>query len=118
MLDKDVKKAKKTLIELNFVATRSYVAPQNTIEKQLCEIWAESLQMDYAELGVHDDFFQLGGNSILAIKLVGKINSIFSIECNISIIFECKNVSNLSKIISNMSSASMNGTRYAFKGSV
>lgn len=109
---------KNALIELNFIATRSYVAPQNAIEKQLCEIWAESLQMDHAELGVHDDFFQLGGNSILAIKLLGKINSIFSIECNVSSVFECKNISNLSKVISTMSKTSMNGTRYAFKGGV
>jgi len=109
---------KNALLELDLITTRGYVGPQNAIEKQLCEIWAESLQIDFADLGIHDDFFQLGGNSILAIKLVGKINSIFNIECNVSIIFECKNVSNLSKVISNMSDESMRGTRYAFKRSV
>jgi amino acid adenylation domain-containing protein len=48
------------------------VEPRNAIERQLADIWCEVLQMD--AVGVHDDFFQLGGDSILSIHIVSKAN--------------------------------------------
>jgi acyl transferase domain-containing protein/non-ribosomal peptide synthetase component F/thioesterase domain-containing protein/acyl carrier protein len=46
----------------------AYVAPRTTTETVLAEIWSEALSLDSA--GVFDDFFDLGGDSLLALHLV------------------------------------------------
>ena len=47
-----------------------YVAPGNFLEEKLCEIWAEVLNLH--RVGVADDFFALGGDSILSIRILEK----------------------------------------------
>lgn len=48
-----------------------YVAPQGTIEKQLASIWQSVLNIN--NIGTQDNFFHLGGNSLLAQKLVTQL---------------------------------------------
>jgi amino acid adenylation domain-containing protein len=45
----------------------TYVPPRNELEEKLCRIWATHLGAEH--LGIKDDFFGLGGDSLLAIKL-------------------------------------------------
>ncbi|WP_432190125.1 amino acid adenylation domain-containing protein [Streptomyces sp. Tue6028] len=45
-----------------------YVAPRDEIERELCKIWADLLKV--GEVGVHDDFYGLGGDSIVSIRVV------------------------------------------------
>lgn len=58
----------------------NYVAPRNTLEQQICEIWSEVLGITKEKIGIHDDFFGLGGNSILIIKLMNKINRFYNLN--------------------------------------
>jgi len=51
-----------------------YVAPTNELEKELCDIFAVVLEMEPDSLGINDDFFELGGNSVRAMKAVLKAN--------------------------------------------
>ncbi|KAA8900647.1 hypothetical protein FN846DRAFT_988776, partial [Sphaerosporella brunnea] len=44
--------------------------PSTTAEKLVCEIWAQILHLEASEIGLHDNFFVLGGDSISAIQLV------------------------------------------------
>jgi thioesterase domain-containing protein len=46
----------------------AYVPPRNTLERQLADIWAEALGLE--RVGVHDNFFALGGDSLLTIRVV------------------------------------------------
>ncbi|HYH79305.1 MAG TPA: amino acid adenylation domain-containing protein, partial [Longimicrobium sp.] len=48
----------------------SYVAPRTPVEETLAAIWGEVLRRE--RVGVHDDFFQLGGDSILTIQIVSR----------------------------------------------
>ncbi|MCY1065249.1 non-ribosomal peptide synthase/polyketide synthase [Nannocystis sp. RBIL2] len=48
----------------------SYVAPRTEAERALAEVWSEVLRV--ASVGIHDNFFSLGGDSILAIQVVGR----------------------------------------------
>lgn len=48
-----------------------YVPPREGTEAELAEIWARVLRLD--KVGIDDDFFRLGGNSVLAIELVARI---------------------------------------------
>jgi amino acid adenylation domain-containing protein len=56
----------------------SFVAPRDTLELQLVEIWQRLF--DRRPIGVHDDFFELGGDSIAAVRLVAQIRSRFGRE--------------------------------------
>ena len=47
-----------------------YVAPRNEIEEKLAEIWCDILKLE--KIGIHDDFFSMGGDSIISIQLVSK----------------------------------------------
>lgn len=47
-----------------------YVAPRGAVEATLCELFAEVLRRE--RIGVHDDFFELGGDSLLSLQLVAR----------------------------------------------
>ena len=49
-----------------------YVAPRNPTEAALAAIWSETLGLE--RIGVNDDFFELGGDSLMVIKVVSKAN--------------------------------------------
>ncbi|HVT17885.1 MAG TPA: amino acid adenylation domain-containing protein [Thermoanaerobaculia bacterium] len=51
---------------------QSYVAPRTAAEEMLAGLWAEVLGIDRA--GIHDNFFDLGGDSILSIQIVARAN--------------------------------------------
>ena len=77
----------------------NYVPPANLLEDKLCQIWAETLNINQDKVGANDDFFHLGGDSILAIRLVSKINKELSTQVKVRNIFEQKTISALAKII-------------------
>jgi len=59
--------------ERNTLPTESgFAAPQTQAERTLAAIWAELLKLE--KVGIHDNFFQLGGDSILAIQLISRAN--------------------------------------------
>ncbi len=67
----------------------SYTAPRNDTEKQLCSVWAKILDTD---VGIDDDFFKLGGNSILAIKTAHKMSELLNREIPVAYLFDKKNI--------------------------
>ncbi|KAA1241427.1 non-ribosomal peptide synthetase, partial [Aquimarina sp. RZ0] len=84
----------------------AYVAPRNKIESELVAIWEELLGIE--SVGIHDDFFALGGHSILAIKLVSKVNLILSKKLSVSILFEYPTIALLLENTSSIGSAENN----------
>ncbi|MBW8310151.1 MAG: amino acid adenylation domain-containing protein, partial [Candidatus Paracaedibacteraceae bacterium] len=50
-----------------------YVAPQTSLEQELCEVWKDVLKLE--KIGIHDNFFRLGGDSIISIQMVSKARS-------------------------------------------
>ncbi|KAF7770032.1 hypothetical protein PCIT_a2978 [Pseudoalteromonas citrea] len=70
-----------------------YVAPVSDLEKQLCAIWQDVLTVE--QVGVTDDFFMLGGNSILAIHVINKVRQQLDIEVSIHDLFEHNHIRSL-----------------------
>lgn len=64
---------RKAIPKIDLSRGNNYQAPSNKVEVMLCEIWAEILGISYNRVGVNDDFFKLGGNSVAAIKIAQKI---------------------------------------------
>jgi acyl carrier protein len=48
-----------------------YVGPRNTIEEKIAAVWSEMLGAE--RVGVHDNFFDLGGDSILTIRILARL---------------------------------------------
>ncbi|HVT63154.1 MAG TPA: amino acid adenylation domain-containing protein, partial [Legionellaceae bacterium] len=71
---------KNALPEPIFSFKNTYVAPRNLLEKQICAIWEVVLGIE--KIGIHDDFFSLGGTSILAIQIVNRILRELDIQTN------------------------------------
>jgi len=58
---------RKALPAPEFNSDRAYEAPQGEVEQALAAIWAEVLQVD--KVGIHDNFFDLGGHSLLLVRV-------------------------------------------------
>jgi thioesterase domain-containing protein/acyl carrier protein len=72
--------------------------PRNTIEKKLVELW-ESI-LDVRPIGIRDNFFDLGGNSYLAMQMFSDIEKIFNKELPVSIILQEGTIENLAALLS------------------
>jgi myxalamid-type polyketide synthase MxaE and MxaD len=59
---------------------QDYVAPRNEIELKLAELWRHTLHID--RVGVHDSFFELGGDSVLAAQILSLAQKNFGIRIN------------------------------------
>lgn len=58
----------------NTALQRNYIAPENEIQRTLSEIWQQVLRID--PIGIEDDFFELGGDSLLAMQIVAKARAV------------------------------------------
>lgn len=76
-----------------------YVEPKSESEKLLAGIWAQILKLDEARIGVTTSFFELGGNSLLAVKLVTQINSSLNIDFALKSVFESQSIRELAIIV-------------------
>ena len=82
------------------VSTRSAkdTLPRNAIEKKLVEIW-ESI-LDVSPIGIRDNFFDLGGNSHLALQMFSDIEKIFNKNLPVSFILQEGTIENLARLLS------------------
>lgn len=75
----------------------AYVAPRTPLEGQLADVWGEVLGLD--RIGVRDNFFHLGGHSILATQLVMRLYDVLGIELPVRIFFETPTIESMSQAI-------------------
>ncbi len=74
-----------------------YVAPRNSVERTLAGFWAELLGV--AEVGVEDDFFALGGHSLIAVRLFAMIRRQWKVDFPISVLFEAPTIARCATLI-------------------
>ncbi|UOE52115.1 amino acid adenylation domain-containing protein [Mucilaginibacter sp. SMC90] len=74
-----------------------YKAPSNQIEKNVAAILIELLQFD--KVGVDDNFFQLGGNSLLALKTVALLKQRFNYEVPITKLYQYPTIGGITRLI-------------------
>jgi acyl-CoA synthetase (AMP-forming)/AMP-acid ligase II len=85
--------AAKLGLAFNTVPPRTFVAPRTSLEMVLAKYWAELLEIEL--LGIHDDFFASGGDSLLATHVLAHIHDITQVELEISRFFEAPTIANV-----------------------
>ncbi len=73
------------------------VEPRDAVERALVMMWRDVLNLD--TVGIVDDFTQLGGDSLLAVRLVTKIAGLFSLRVPLTNLFATPTVAELARFI-------------------
>jgi amino acid adenylation domain-containing protein len=76
-------------------AAREYVAPRTETEKALADIWAKLLKVE--RIGIHDDFFDLGGHSLMAMRAVSQIGEMYEVNLPLAVLLEAPTIAELAK---------------------
>lgn len=80
------------------------VVTQNETEQQLAAIWSRLLSV--SEVGLEDDFFELGGNSLLAIECIHRVSAQLQIEIAVSVLVQHPTLASFAKAITSDSNPS------------
>lgn len=80
-----------------FDHNRDFVAPRTSVEKQLAAIWCGLLGVE--RIGIHDDFFQLGGHSLTAARVMSRLPEAFQVELPLRDLFERPTLGELASAI-------------------
>lgn len=90
-----------------------YVAPQNEMEQQIAQIWQEVLHRE--KISVKDNFFEVGGNSLLLVQLYNQLVKIVTREISMITLFHYPTIRMLSDYLS---SALTEDERETFHGNI
>ncbi|MCG8925260.1 amino acid adenylation domain-containing protein [Lentzea sp. CC55] len=74
---------------------RPFVAPRTTTERRISEMWKKLMKRE--TVSTHDDFFETGGNSLIAVGLVNRINKEFGTSLPLQVLFESPTIEQLSR---------------------
>jgi len=78
-------------------STGPYLAPRTQLEKDLCRIWADLLGAQ--RIGIQDDFFAVGGSSLLAVRLFAQIEKLVGKALPLVTLFQCPTIEKLAHAI-------------------
>ncbi|MEC4819305.1 MAG: phosphopantetheine-binding protein, partial [Scytonema sp. PMC 1069.18] len=82
----------------------SYVAPRNQLEQTITEIWRKFFRIE--QVGIYDDFFELGGDSLLAVHLISKLCETLKIELSSHSLLSSPTIARLAELIEQTAIAS------------
>jgi len=83
-----------------------YKAPSNPVENKIAGVLLDLLQLD--KIGVDDDFFQLGGNSLLALKTVAELKQKHSYQIPVTKLYQYPTITGLASFLSNDKKVGLN----------
>jgi amino acid adenylation domain-containing protein len=75
----------------------SFVTATTDVETRLAALWQELL--GFTSIGIHDDFFELGGNSLLAIRLMTMIKDQFGKQCPLAVLLAKPTIQQLAEVL-------------------
>ncbi|UCH93968.1 MAG: amino acid adenylation domain-containing protein [Candidatus Aminicenantes bacterium] len=103
--------------DINVKSDVEYVPPETEMEKTIADIWREVLQID--QVGLHDNFFDIGGHSLSIVKVNAKLKKVFDKDISAAAMFRYRTISSLVEYFSNEESMSLSpGTKERINESV
>jgi acyl-CoA synthetase (AMP-forming)/AMP-acid ligase II len=88
-------------------ASRTFAAPRTSLENILAGIWADVLHLE--QVGVHDDFFALGGDSLLAAHVLTSIHDAMHLEVGVVSLFDAPTVAEMAEYLETLIKAGRAG---------
>jgi len=82
---------------LDLQGTNEYVAPTTDTEKKLAQIWQQIISL--SQIGIHDNFFDIGGHSLLAVEIFAAIKKKFHLELPLALLFQAPTIHDLGNCI-------------------
>jgi acyl transferase domain-containing protein/thioesterase domain-containing protein/D-arabinose 1-dehydrogenase-like Zn-dependent alcohol dehydrogenase/acyl carrier protein len=79
------------------MSAQTYIAPRTEIEEKLVAIWQKFLGI--APIGVEDDFFEFGGDSLLAVQLTTYVRTQLQVELSTQALLNAPTIANLVKLL-------------------
>jgi amino acid adenylation domain-containing protein len=76
-----------------------FLAPATDLERRLVAIWSELLAIDLERIGTRDNFFHLGGHSLLTTQLLYRLRAAFQVEIELSAFFDAPTIAGLAEAI-------------------
>ncbi len=83
--------------KINTDIEQSFVPPRNSLEEQIAQIWTELLGLE--KVGIHNNFFTLGGHSLLVTQLISRIVDELGVELLIQDVFTNPTIAGLSEFV-------------------
>jgi amino acid adenylation domain-containing protein len=77
-----------------------FVPPESQLEVALANIWTQVLKVE--QVGIYDNFFHLGGHSLMAAQVIHRINQAFDLKLSVRSIFEEPTIASLSLLVEEM----------------
>ncbi len=74
-----------------------FVAPRTPVERGVTDIWADVLALD--QVGIHDHFLDLGGDSLLATQIIARVIQTFRVELPVRALFDSPTVALMALVI-------------------
>jgi amino acid adenylation domain-containing protein/FkbM family methyltransferase len=81
----------------NLQAGAGFARPRTETEKLLAAIWSELLEAE--NIGVNDDFFELGGKSLLAMRVVARIRDVLGVDVQLRTLFDHPTIAGLGEVV-------------------
>jgi amino acid adenylation domain-containing protein/FkbH-like protein len=85
-----------------------YVPPRTDMERRLCELWRDLLRVD--RVGVRDDFFDLDGHSLLAVRLFAEVERTTGRKYPLVTIFQAPTIEQLARVLDGHGQAAHSGS--------
>jgi amino acid adenylation domain-containing protein len=82
---------------------KQYVAPQNETQRAIQQIWHKLLERE--DIGIEDNFFDIGGHSLMAIRIASACRELFEVEVKLSEFMEAPTIKELAERISHATEA-------------
>ncbi|HEU4507290.1 MAG TPA: amino acid adenylation domain-containing protein, partial [Pyrinomonadaceae bacterium] len=87
------------------IAREDFVAPRNELEETIARIWREVLAVD--QISVNDDFFDVGGNSLLAMQIIARVCNTFEVYLPLHSLFDRPTIAGLAQNVETHTSGEM-----------
>jgi amino acid adenylation domain-containing protein len=85
------------------VQSQQYVAASTDIEKEIAGVWQEALGLD--KIGIHDNFFDIGGNSLLLLKVVDQLKKALNKDISTMVMFEHSTIHSMAQYLNRVDNA-------------
>jgi FkbH-like protein len=90
------------IFDLQLERQQPFVAPRTETETQLVDLWRKTLHLE--KISIYDNFFEIGGNSLLAVQLMFYVRETFQIELPLNQLLNVPTITDLARLIESKSS--------------